>query len=64
MHARTRTQPGVVPESVERGPRMREIGSSVPDRVKPMTYKIYTCHFLAWLSDWLAQRQDNASEWG
>ena len=37
-------------ESVERGPHVWEIGSSVPSRVKPMTYKIDTCRFLAWHS--------------
>ena len=40
--------PKTVAESVERGPCMRKIGSSVPGRVKPMTYKIDACHFLAW----------------
>ena len=39
---------GVVAESVEREPLVREIGSSVPRRVKSMTYKIDTCHFLPW----------------
>ena len=39
--------PGAVAESVERGPRVQEIGSSVPGRVKPMTYKIYKLCFLA-----------------
>ena len=34
-------------ESVEHGPRMLEIVSLVPSRVKPMTYKNDTCHFLA-----------------
>ena len=40
--------PGAVAKSVEREPRVREIGSSVPSQVKSMTYKIDTCHFLAW----------------
>ena len=54
--------PGAVAESVKRGPRVQEIGSSVPCRVKPLTFKIDTCHFLGWHSvlvgydnDWLAQ---------
>ena len=41
---------GTLAESVERRPRMSEIGNLVPSRVKPVTYKIYTCHFLAWCS--------------
>ena len=32
---------------VERGPSVREIGCSVPGRVKPMTYSIDICRFLA-----------------
>ena len=39
---------GAVAELVEYGLHMREIGSSVPGRVKSKTYKIDTCHFLAW----------------
>ena len=38
--------------------------------VKPMTYKIDTCRFLVWYSalkgwgkDWLAQYQENVTEW-
>ena len=31
--------PGVLAESVEHGPRVREIWSLVPGRVKPITYK-------------------------
>ena len=34
-------------QSVDRGPRVREIESSVPGRVTLMSYKIDTCHFLA-----------------
>ena len=30
---------GAVDESVERGPRVQEIGSFIPGEVKPMTYK-------------------------
>ena len=44
----TPEQPGAVVESVERGPRVQEIGSSVPNSVKPMTYKTDICHFRAW----------------
>ena len=47
-----------------------EIGSSVASRVKSMTYKINTFHFLAWClaligygKDWLVQCQDNMAEW-
>ena len=36
-----------VTESVERGPQVWEIWSLVPGRVKPMVYKMYTCHFVA-----------------
>ena len=61
---------GAVTELVERGPRLREIRSSIPRRVKPMTYKIDTFRFLAWHStliwsdkDWFAEYQDNATEW-
>ena len=45
---------GVVAESVERwGFECGNIGS----------YKNYTCHFLACRLDWLAQCQDNMTEW-
>ena len=40
--------PGVVAESVERKPHVREIWSLVPRRIKPMTYQIDNCRFLAW----------------
>ena len=57
-------------EFVERGPHVREIGSLVPVGIKPMTYTIYTCRFLAWCmafighgNDWLVQCQDNVTEW-
>ena len=60
--------PSAVAESVDWRPRTREIGSSVPGRVKPLTYKIDTCHFLAWLllligygNDWLTECQDNVT---
>ena len=39
---------GTVAESVEHLHRVREIVGSNPRRVKPMTYKIDTCCFLAW----------------
>ena len=58
-------------KSIERGPRVQEIGSLVPGRVKQMTYKVDTCPFLAWQSviieyskDWLIQCQDNVTESG
>ena len=61
---------GAVAESVERRPRVKEIGSSVSSRVKLVTYIIDTCRFLDWRSeligyakDWLAQCQDNATAW-
>ena len=38
--------PGMVAELVEHGPRVQKIGSSVPGRVKPMSYKIDICHSL------------------
>ena len=41
------------------------IRSSVPGRVKPVTYKIDTCHFLAWslwCKEWVAQCQDKVTE--
>ncbi len=38
---------GAVAESVEHWSRVREIVGSNPGRVKPMTYKIDICHFLA-----------------
>ena len=40
--------PGTVAESVEGGPPMRKVGSSVPGRGKQMIDKTDTCHFLAW----------------
>ena len=47
-------------ESRERILPLRKVGSSNPSRVKPMTSKIDTCHYLVWcLADrdkgWLAQ---------
>ena len=62
--------PDAVAESVKGGTRVWEIGNLVPGRVKPITYQIYTCPFLARHStlleygkDWLAQCQDNVTEW-
>ena len=58
----------MVAELIERGPNVWEIGSSVPGRVKSMTYKIDTCCFLAWRfaiigygKEWLAECQDNVT---
>ena len=63
--------PGAVTESVEHWSRVWEIVSSSSGRVKPMTYNIDTCCFLAKCSallgqgqDWLAQCQDTVTEWG
>ena len=57
-------------EPVERRPRVREIRSSVADRVKPMTFKIDICLFIAWHLEltglWTGQlsvRTDNLTEW-
>ena len=55
------TSKDVVAESVQHRP---------PFRVKEMTHKIDTHHFLVWRSesighgkDWLSQCQDNVTEW-
>ena len=60
-------QPDAVAESVERSPHMREIGRSVPSRVKAITYQIDNCHIRSTLleygKDWFAQCQDNVTEW-
>ena len=40
------TDSDVVTDSVERGPRVREIGGSVPSRLKQITYKIDTFRVL------------------
>ena len=60
----------MVAESVEHRPHVWEIGSSIPSPVEPIAYQIDTCRFLAWCSaligqgmDWLAQGQDNVTEW-
>ena len=57
-------------ESVERRPQVQDTGSLVPGRVKPLTYKIDTCRFLArnsaligYGNDWLAQCQDTLTKW-
>ena len=59
----------MVIESVERKLPMLKVGSSNPDRVKPMAYKVYTCRYLTWCSallgqgkDWLVQYQDNVTK--
>ena len=64
------TTPGAVAESVEHWSRLREIVGSNTGRVKPMTYKIDTCRFLARClvllgqdKDWFAQCQDHVTEW-
>ena len=62
--------PVAVVELAEPGACVWEIESLVPGRVKPITYKFDTCHFLVWCSaliiygkDWLAQDQDDVTEW-
>ena len=47
---------------------MSQVSTSNPGRVKTVTYKIYTCRYLAWQlaligseKDWLAQCQDNVT---
>ena len=57
-------------ESVELGPLMREIGSSVHRLSQDNDLQIDTCLFLARRSaligydkDWLAQCQDNVTKW-
>ena len=59
-----------VAESVEHRPREREIGSSIPDRVRPMPYQIDICYFLAWClaligygKNWLVWCNNNVTEW-
>ena len=47
LTAAKQLKPGAVAESVEHWSRVREIMGSNPGRVKPMSYKIDTCHFLA-----------------
>ena len=65
MYARA---PGVMTELVAHGPRVWDWEN--PGRVKPMTSRIDTCHILARHlallgsgKDWLAQSQDNVTEW-
>ena len=36
-----------VADMVAHRPPIRKVGSLIHGRVKPVTYKIYTCHFLA-----------------
>ena len=59
-----------VANSVELRPPVRYIRSTNPCRVKPITHKSDTCHFLAQRSallaqgnEWLAQCQDNVTGW-
>ena len=42
------TIPSMMAESVEHGPQVLEIGSSVSAPVKSITSEIDTCHFLTW----------------
>ena len=53
--------PGGVAEAVERKLCVWDLGSSVPSRVKPMTYKIDTCHFLVGRSALTEQGSDQLS---
>ena len=64
-------RPGTVVESVEHWSRVRETVGSNPAWVKAMTYQIDTCRFparcsalLGYGKDWLAQCQDNVTDWG
>ena len=57
-------------KSVKRGPRIREIGSSVLSSLKPMNYEIDTWCVLArhlaitgQSKDGFTQSQDNVTEW-
>ena len=56
-------------ESLERMLPVRKVGSSSPGRVKPMTYQIGTCQYLAWYpallgygKNWLSQYQVNVTK--
>ena len=56
----------MVAKAVEHSHSMWKVGSLNPSRVNPMTYKIDTCHHLAWHlvligsdKDWFALHQDN-----
>ena len=62
--------PDTLVESIEQRPQMLEFGLSIRCRVKPVTYNVDTCHFLAWHSaligygkDWFAECQDKLTEW-
>ena len=46
-HAYLSNWPGSVAESVEHWARVREIVGSNPGQIKPLTYQINTCRFLA-----------------
>ena len=47
FHILSLVKPSALAHLVERGLRMREIGGMIPGGVKPMTYPIDTCRFLA-----------------
>ena len=38
---------------IQHGPRLLEIRSLIPDRVKIVTYQIDTCRFLTWHLEWI-----------
>ena len=54
--------PGAVVKTVERRSRVREIGSSVPDRFKPVTYQIDRYRFLAWYSTLIGWGKDRLAQ--
>ena len=58
----------MVTKSVEHKHSVQKVRSSNPSRVKPVTYQIDTCGYLAWRlaligyeKDWLAQCQDSVT---
>ena len=60
----------MVTKSVERGPSVWEIGTSISSWDKPMAYTMNACPFLArcsallgWGTDWFVQRQDTVTAW-
>ena len=48
-HSLTHSLPDAVAELVECRLPVREVENLIPGRVKSMTYRIDTCHYLAWL---------------
>ena len=50
INIKTMYLPDTVVESVKHRSLVREIGTLIPERHKSMTYKINTCHSLAWHS--------------